>query len=64
MNTYELVVENSGDHQFIHNTVRVAHSSFVSNAVVYVVEGNASELERLQTLLTERSLAFTLNRMD
>ncbi len=64
MENYELVVENNGGHQFIHDAVRVVCHLPVSNAIVYVVLSNAFELERLRTLLTERELTFTLNRMD
>lgn len=64
MNTYELVVENSGDHQFIHDTVRVVCHSHVSNSVVYLIEANTTQIEQLRTFITERGLTFILNRMD
>lgn len=65
MDNYELVVEKDEQHHhFIYDTVRVILHSFVSNAVVYVIEADQTQLKQLETLLTERSLTFTLNRMD
>lgn len=64
MNTHELVVENSGEHQFVFDTVRVVCHSHVSNSVVYLIEADATQIEQLRTFITERGLSFILNRMD
>lgn len=65
MNEYELVVEKDEQHHpFIYDTVHVIFHSSVSNAVVYVIQASESELERVQTLITERGLTFTVNRMN
>jgi hypothetical protein len=61
---YELVVENSGDHQFVFDTVRVILHSHVSNAVVYLIEADPTQIEQLRTFITEHEVTFTLNRMD
>jgi hypothetical protein len=61
---YELVVEKHEQHQFIYDTVLVHYNANVSNAVVYVIEADQTQIEQLQAQITERELTFTLNRMD